>query len=137
MEETAQDYNEVLADYQAYFLNLRKFGKLVDADLQRRPMFRFLCFILNERHQNRVILSHFGSRFDNLIVQECLLLMGFRPKTLTQGQGVLQLLPESLLDQRVHGSLHDTAEVSCVAPVTHVSTPRLPEQAQVRQAAPG
>ena len=91
VEETAQDYSEVLADYQAYFLNLRKFGKLVDADLQRRPMFRFLCFILNERHQNRVILSHFGSRFDNLIVQEYLLLMGFRPKTLTQGQGVLQL----------------------------------------------
>ena len=35
-------------------------------------------------------------------------------------QGVLQLLPEALLDQHVHGSLHDTAEVSCVAPVAHV-----------------
>ena len=54
-------------------------------------MFKFLCFILNERHKNRSILAHYGSRFDNILVTEYLLLMGFTPLPLPQGQGILQL----------------------------------------------
>ena len=38
-----------------------------------------------------MILSHFGSRFDSLIVEECLIKMGHKPATLTQGLGVMQL----------------------------------------------
>ena len=63
--------------------------------MQKRPVFKFLCFILNYPHRNRVILSHFSSRFDNQIVAEGLLAMGHVPGCLLQGQGFLQLtVPE-------------------------------------------
>ena len=92
---TSSDETEVLADQEAYNQTLLKYKNIVDEEIQKRPVFRFLCFILNERHKNRVILSHFGSRFDSLIVAEVLLSMRHVPDCLAQGQGMLELnIPE-------------------------------------------
>ena len=91
VQATQDDYQEILEDYKEFYMNLKKYGKIVPRSMQTRPMFKFLCFILNERHRSRCISAHFGSRFDSLIVLEFLLLMGIIPKVITQGQGVLQL----------------------------------------------
>ena len=79
------DDSEILADQEAYNQTLLKYQNFVDEEIQKRPVFRFLCFILNERHKNRVILSHFGSRFDSLIVAEVLLSMRHVPGCLAKG----------------------------------------------------
>ena len=60
--------------------------------MRTRPLFQFLCFILNDRHKNRTIVSHFGSRFNVVLVCELLLLLGIEPRILPQGQGILQLV---------------------------------------------
>ena len=79
----------------AFHQNLVKFRGIVPPNMRARPMYKFLCFILNDRHKNTSILSHFGSKFDILIVREMILAMGYMPLILPQGQGILQMtIPE-------------------------------------------
>ena len=92
VRRTHHDNTDICEDYKAYCLNLKKYGKIVPPAMRTRPMFKFLCFILNERHKSRCISAHYGCRFDNLIALQFLLLMGITPKILAQGQGVLQLI---------------------------------------------
>ena len=91
IRETQHDHRAILQDYNAYFLNLKKYRCLVPPDMRARPVFKFLCFILNDQHRSRCISAHYGGRFDVIVILECLLVMGITPKVLAQGQGVLQL----------------------------------------------
>ena len=72
-------------------MNLKKYCSLVPPDMQARPVFKFLCFILNDQHRSRCISAHYGGRFDVIVILECLLVMGITPKVSAQGQGVLKL----------------------------------------------
>ena len=93
----SHDWNhEIKLDYQAYFENLKKFSKDVPYRMRQSPVFKFLCFILNKRHANRVIISHYGSRYDQVHVIRVLKAMNIKIDVLAQGMGILSLSIPSL-----------------------------------------
>ena len=92
VEESKNDNKEILLDYKEFLLNLKKFHNIVPGNMRKRPMYKFLCFILNPRHQNTTILSHYGSKFDMIILCELLLSMQFTPLIIPQGHGILQMI---------------------------------------------
>ena len=77
VQETKHNHKRILMDYLAYQNNLKKFHEIVPSHMRTRPIYKFLCFLLNNRHKNTVVLSHFGSRFDVILV--CEMILG-RPK---------------------------------------------------------
>ena len=87
-----QNNADIIEDYKAYYVNLKKYHNLVEPGVRTRPLFHFLCFILNDRHRNRTICSHYGSRFYMLLLLEVILAFGIQPQILPQGQGILQLV---------------------------------------------
>ena len=89
---TEHKNDSILADYQAYYKNLKKFHNRVSASMRSRPLYKFLCFLLNDRHMNRTVCSHFGSRFDMVLTCEYLVLLGFTPHIIPQGRGILQMV---------------------------------------------
>ena len=89
---TKDKTEDLLEDYEAYHRNLKKYHDRVPRTMRNRPLFKFLCFILNDRHRNRTICSHFGSRFDMIMVCEFLLKLRIQPQILPQGNGILQLV---------------------------------------------
>ena len=55
-----QDIMREVDDYlKGYADNIKRFD-FVKPSVKMTPMFHFLCFILNPKHQNRAILSHYG-----------------------------------------------------------------------------
>ena len=62
VRETSRDNRDILLDYQTFYKNLVKYSHVVPAYMRTRPMFKFLCFILNDRNKNMTVLSHYGSR---------------------------------------------------------------------------
>ena len=88
------DHAEILKDYSEYWKNLKRYSPIVSPDMRKRPIFKFLCFILSSRHANRRFLSHFGARFDSVYALAALLELQFKPKCLPQGLGVLSILVE-------------------------------------------
>ena len=82
----------MLLDYQAYWQTLRKFQYKVSPSTLHRPMFHSLCFVMNARHSNRRLMSHFGACFDSLFALSIILECGIKPKVLPQGQGVLSVV---------------------------------------------
>ena len=75
VQETKDDNQDVLLDYIAFYNNLIKFHNMVPSHMRTRPMYKFLSFILNDRHKNTTILSHFCRRFDILLRLEMALTM--------------------------------------------------------------
>ena len=67
IKKTAGDNTEVMADYKAYIETLAKYSKVVHPKMQQRSVSRFLCFLINSRHHGRVVISHFGAKFDSVI----------------------------------------------------------------------
>ena len=55
VQETKHDNQGVLLDYMAFYNNLIKFHDMVPSHMRTRPMYKFLCFILNDRHKNTAI----------------------------------------------------------------------------------
>ena len=80
-----------MEDYKAYYATWKKYSNTVPPSTRTRPLFKFLCFILNDKHRSRTITSHYGGRFDIIFLLQLLLEMGIQPQILPQGQGVLQM----------------------------------------------
>ena len=45
--------DEIMKDYQSYWKNLKHYSPPVSPGTRKRPMFKFLCFILSDCHVNR------------------------------------------------------------------------------------
>ena len=80
-----------MEDYKAYYATWKKYSNTVPPSTRIRPLFKFLCFILNDKHRSRTITSHYGGRFGIILLLQILLEMGIQPQILPQGQGVLQM----------------------------------------------
>ena len=83
--------DDIMEDYKAYYATWKKYSNTVPPSTRTRPLFKFLCFILNDKHRSRTITSHYGGRFDIIFLLQLLLEMGIQPQILPQGQGVLQM----------------------------------------------
>ena len=94
VKQTSKDHSDVISYFQAYQDNLRKFDPIASADLKKRPCYKFLCFVLNEKHRNRIIFSHFGQKFDMQIIAQGVLSLGITPKCISSGEAILRLLVE-------------------------------------------
>ena len=64
--------------------------------MKKNSIYKFLAFILNERHANRVIISHYGSRYDQIHILRGLVALGVEFTCLSQGLGVLTIKIPSL-----------------------------------------
>ena len=77
--------------FTAYQDNLRKFDHIASADLKKRPVYKFLCFLLSDLHRNRIVFSHFGHKFDIQLLAKAAVSLNLTPKCITQGAAILRM----------------------------------------------
>ena len=61
------------------------------ANLKKRPVYKFLCFLLSDLHRNRIICSHFGHKFDIQLLADAAVSLNLTPKCITQGAAILRM----------------------------------------------
>ena len=94
VKETHDSTDSLMLDYAAYQENLAKFSPTVSPAIRCRPVFKFLCFILNDRHRNLILAAHNNSRFDGQLTLQICLHLGYRPQCLTSGTSIIRMLIE-------------------------------------------